>query len=190
MGCIGCALIAAAVTANQSWLDRHFLPAFFISRATFVMTEWVVRVVTGMIGLTLAVFARRKIACALSADWTRVLATLLAVVLAFGTAEWLLRRTRLRAAEEVPPRKEPLRYLDARLGWLFVPSHMGYQSNNGRRVHNNSDPSNSDPSNARNRVRSSGHRSVVVVPPGATGLSNKRQLSLLDLSQSRNRSSH
>src|SRR5437016_3851272 len=76
MGCIGCALIAAAVTANQSWLDRHFLPAFFISRATFVMTEWVVRVVTGMIGLTLAVFARRKIACALSADWTRVLATL------------------------------------------------------------------------------------------------------------------
>jgi hypothetical protein len=46
----------------------------------------------------------------------------------------LLRRTRLRAAEEVPPRKEPLRYLDARMGWLFVPSHVGYQSNNGRRV--------------------------------------------------------
>src|SRR5262245_18600514 len=134
VGCIGCALLATAIAADQAWLDRHFLPAFFVSRATYVTTEWLVRGTTALFGLITAVLARRRIACALSADWTRVFTTLLAVVLAFGAAELLLRRTRLRAAEEVPPRKEPLRFLDARLGWLFVPSHVGYQSNNGRRV--------------------------------------------------------
>jgi len=134
LGCIGCALIAAAIAADQPWLDRHFLPAFFISRAAYVRTEWLARMTALLLGLTLALLARRRIARALSADWTRVFATLLAIVLAFSTAELLLRRTRLRAAEEVPLRKEPLRQLDPRLGWLFVPSHVGYQSNNGRRV--------------------------------------------------------
>src|SRR5947208_8860267 len=85
-------------------------------------------------GLILAVFARGRLARVIAADGMRFWATLFAVVLAFGTAELSLRRTRLRAAEEVPPRKEPLRHLDARLGWLFVPSHVGHQSNNGRRV--------------------------------------------------------
>src|SRR6185369_9105653 len=97
-------------------------------------TALLVRITVIVMGVVLAVVARRTIARAMSADWTRVFVTLLAIVLAFGTAELLLRRTRLRAAEEVPPRKEPLRHLDRRLGWLFVPSHIGYQSNNGRRV--------------------------------------------------------
>jgi len=133
LGCTGCALITAAIAAGP-WLDRHFLPAFFISRATFVKTAWLVRITAIVLGLMLAVVARRRIARVVSADWTRVFVTLLAIVLAFGAAELMLRRTRLRAAEEVPPRKEPLRHLDPRVGWLFVPSHVGYQSNNGRRV--------------------------------------------------------
>src|SRR5436305_9199791 len=134
LGCIGCALIAAAIAAGQPWLGRHVLPAFFISRGTFLTPAWLVRITAIVVGLVLAVVARRRIARAMSADSTRVFVTLLAIVLAFGTAELMLRRTRLRATEEVPPLKEPLRHLDARLGWLFMPSHVGYQSNNGRRV--------------------------------------------------------
>jgi hypothetical protein len=63
-----------------------------------------------------------------------VISIALAIVMAFGVSELMLRRVHLRAAEEVPERKEPLRHLDARFGWLFVPSRVGYQSNNGRRV--------------------------------------------------------
>src|SRR5207253_1153440 len=58
----------------------------------------------------------------------------LAAVMAFVMTELMLRRIHLRAAEEVPELKEPLRHLDSRLGWLFVPSRVRYQSNNGRRV--------------------------------------------------------
>ena len=133
LGCIGCALIAAAIAANQDWLDRHFLPAFFVSRAQYVRAEWMARSALVFLGILL-LFARRRAARAIAGDPPRTAMTLLAIVLAFGVAELLLHRTRLRAAEEVPPRKEPLRHLDARLGWLFVPSHAGYQSNNGRRV--------------------------------------------------------
>jgi hypothetical protein len=134
VACIGCALIAAAVAAGPRWLDRHFLPAFFVPRATLVRAESLLRIAAALLGIALAVLLRRRIARAVAADWTRAIAIALAIVLAFGAAELLLRRTRLRAAEEVPPRKEPLRQLDARLGWRFVPSHVGYQSNNGRRV--------------------------------------------------------
>jgi hypothetical protein len=134
LGCIGCALVAAAIAANQAWLDRHFLPAFFVSRAEYVRAEWIARIAVALLGVVFALFARRRIARAITEDPLRAAMTLLAIVLAFGAAELLLRRTRLRAAEEVAPRKEPLRHLDPRLGWLFVPSHVGYQSNNGRRV--------------------------------------------------------
>src|SRR5436305_14966766 len=72
LGCIGCALIAAAIAAGQPWLDRHFLPAFFISRGTFLKTAWLVRITAIVVGLVLAVVARRRIARAMSADSTRV----------------------------------------------------------------------------------------------------------------------
>src|SRR4051794_8653989 len=132
--CIGCALVAAAAAADQPWLDRHFLPAFFIPPAQYVGAEQMARLAVALIGVVLAVLLRRRAARFIAKDPVLILTTLLAFVLAFGSAELFLRRGRLRAAEEVAPRKEPLRFLDARLGWLFVPSHVGYQSNNGRRV--------------------------------------------------------
>ena len=35
VGCMGCALVALAIAANQQWFDRHFLPAFFVTRAEY-----------------------------------------------------------------------------------------------------------------------------------------------------------
>src|SRR4029079_9139948 len=94
----------------------------------------VARVAVILAGILIAILARRPLARLLTNRRSQVFSIALAVAMAFGASEIMLRRMHLRAAEEVPARKEPLRHLDARLGWLFVPSRVGYQSNNGRRV--------------------------------------------------------
>lgn len=134
VGCTGCALVVFAIAANQQWFDRHFLPAFFVTRAQYVRMETMVRIAAALLGLLIAIVIRRPLGRSIAGNPSRTLSTALAVVLAFGAAEMMLRRVHLRAAEEVPERKEPLRHLDARFGWLFVPGRVGYQSNNGRRV--------------------------------------------------------
>jgi len=130
----GVVLIAAAIAANQAWLDRHFLPDFFIARETFVRTENSVRVVVALIGVALALIVRRPLANFLTRDPLRTFGVVLAVIASFGTAELMLRRIHLRAREEVPARKEPLRHRDVQLGWLFDPSRVGFQRGDGRRV--------------------------------------------------------
>jgi hypothetical protein len=96
--------------------------------------ELYARVATAVLGAALALVARRPIASAVAQNRARTFHIALAIVLAFGASELMLRQTYLRAAEEVPARKEPRRHLDSRLGWLFVPSRRGYQGNNGRLV--------------------------------------------------------
>jgi hypothetical protein len=134
VGCTGCALVALAIAANQQWFDRHLLPAFFVTRDQYVRMEMCIRIAAAATGLVIALLARRPLARAIAASPSRAVSIALAIVMAVGGSELMLRRVHLRAAEEVPERKEPLRHLDARLGWLFVPSRVGYQSNNGRRV--------------------------------------------------------
>src|SRR5206468_10456771 len=41
---LGVALVTAALAANQSWLDRHFLPSFLLPRVWYVRIETIVRV--------------------------------------------------------------------------------------------------------------------------------------------------
>jgi hypothetical protein len=36
---VGLALVVAAMAANQAWLDRHFLPSFFLPRYWYVWIE-------------------------------------------------------------------------------------------------------------------------------------------------------
>jgi hypothetical protein len=134
VGCMGCALVAFAIVANQHWFDSHFLPAFFVTRVHYVRMETYFRIAAAVLGIVIAVVVRRPAARWITNRPSRAVSTALAVAMAFGATELMLRRIHLRAAEEVPERKEPLRHLDSRLGWLFVPSRVGYQSNNGRRV--------------------------------------------------------
>jgi len=133
IACIGAALVAAAIAANQRWLDRHFLPDFFIPRATLVRVETGARIAVAAAGMMLLMI-RRPLSRFLTRDFARTAVLAVAVAASFGSAELVLRRTHLRAKEEVPARKEPRRHLDARLGWLFVPSRRGYQTINGRRT--------------------------------------------------------
>jgi hypothetical protein len=134
VACIGCAVLVCALVANQQWFDRHFLPAFFVSRAKYVQVEQSARVAAAILGAALTFVVRRPIANAVTQNPARTLHIALAIALAFAASELMLRQTYLRAAEEVPARKEPRRHLDSQLGWLFIPSRRGYQSNNGRRV--------------------------------------------------------
>lgn len=130
----GALLIAAATAANQSWLDRHFLSDFFIPRATQVRVETNIRIVAAGIGILLIFAIRRPLARFLGRDRVRTLYLVIAIVAAFLAAEVILRKSELRAKEEVSARKEPQRHRNAKLGWLFVPSRAGYQKINGRRI--------------------------------------------------------
>src|SRR5713226_3173582 len=131
---MGCALVAVAIAADQHWFDQHFLPTFFVSRARYVAVYRFVRAGTAALGLLIAFFLRRPIARSVVQTPARALLVALAIVMAFGAAELVLRHRPLRAAEEVPAKVEPRRRLDARLGWVFVPSRAADQTREGRLV--------------------------------------------------------
>src|SRR5258708_38160459 len=131
---LGLALIASAAAANQQWFDRHFLPDFFVPRARIVQVETNVRIATVAAGSILLLLCRRPLARFLVRDRIGALVVALAIAASFCAAELVLRQSHLRAKEEVSPRNEPRRHLDAQLGWLFVPSRSGYQTVHGRRI--------------------------------------------------------
>jgi hypothetical protein len=136
---IGTALLLCALAADHQWFDRHFLPSFVLSRRLYVLVASLARVVTAVLGVALAIVLRPRVGRlvgrvpgrTLIADAGRIL---LAIVLALGTAELVLRRTFGHAAEERPGDEEPLRRRDQRLGWVFVPSRTGHEKNGGRVV--------------------------------------------------------
>jgi len=136
---IGIALLACAVAANQQWLDRHFLPAYNVSRHVSVLLESFARVVTAAIGAAFAIVVRPRFgrlvarvpAATLLADAARVA---FAVALALGTSEVVLRQMFSRATEEQPADEEPLRRPDRRLGWIFVPARTGRDTVGGRTI--------------------------------------------------------
>jgi hypothetical protein len=142
---IGAALLACAVAADQKWLDRHFLPTPSVSRRLYVLLESFARVAAAALGISLAFVARPRIgrlvarvpAGTLIADAVRVT---LAVVLALGTSELMLRLTFRRAAEEQPANLEPFRRPDPRLGWVFVPDRTGRDRVAGREIEYAFDP--------------------------------------------------
>jgi hypothetical protein len=134
---IGVALLACAFGANQRWLDRHFLPAYNVSRRAYVLVESLARVLTAAIGAALALVVRPRLgrlvahapAATLFVDATRVA---LAVALALGASEVALRQMFSRATEEQPADKEPLRRPDRNLGWVFLTARTGRDTVGGR----------------------------------------------------------
>jgi hypothetical protein len=143
---LGIAFLMCAYLANQAWLDRHFLPAFFASHRTYVIAESAVRIVMALLGMTLALFARRVPTGVSLADIARIT---LAIALALGASELILRHTLFGgAAEERPDTEEPRRHRDPLLGWTFVPARTGHNTIAGRTIDYTFDP-------AGYRVRSS-----------------------------------
>jgi hypothetical protein len=136
---IGIAVLACAVAANQRWLDRHFLPAYNVSRHTYVLVESAARIVTAAFGTALALVVRPRLgrlvarvgAAPLLLDAAPVA---LAVALALGTSEVVLRHLFSRATEEQPADEEPRRQPDRRLGWIFVPARAGRDTVGGHAI--------------------------------------------------------
>src|SRR3984893_3233361 len=129
---IGIALVVCAFAADNRWIDRHFLPSFVVSRRVYVLAASLARAVTAALGLAVGLLGRPRIAHLVTrlpagrliADAARIL---LAITLALGTSELVLRRTFGHAAEERPGDEEPLRRRDSRLGWVCVPPRTGHE---------------------------------------------------------------
>jgi hypothetical protein len=137
---IGAALAAIGVFASQRWLDRHFLPSFFLTRQSYVLLETGARVAIGTLGLWLAVFARARVARFVAGTPVRAISVALAGVLALAAGELVLTRAHLRPAEWLGRDREPRRQADPRLGWIFVPARTGRSTIGGRVVEYALDP--------------------------------------------------
>jgi hypothetical protein len=138
-GLIGVALLACAIRADHAWLDRHFMPSFFVSRRAYVLAASSLRVVAVALGVTIVFFVRPRVGRHIARLPTRTLLAnaarvLLAIALALGTSEFLLRRTFRRAVEEAPADEVPFRHGDRWLGWTFVPARTGKNKIGGRMV--------------------------------------------------------
>lgn len=129
---IGCGLIAAAAAANQAWFDRHFLPSYWTPREEIVRSELFVRIAVAVAGAVIVLLAQ-KVARLLRREPLYLFTISLAVILAFGASELVLRAWR-RGPHEFSTGSEPRSHLDARLGWLFDVSRTGSATHLGRHV--------------------------------------------------------
>jgi hypothetical protein len=129
----GLALVVAAIAANQSWLDRHFLPSFFVPRDWYVWIESSVRAACAVAGLVL-VLARSRVARMLTQAPALTLQVFLAALLAIGAGELAVRWMNLRPTGWILPEEEPRRQADPQLGWVLVPGRVGHASVSGRSI--------------------------------------------------------
>src|SRR5215831_16536881 len=127
----GAALIVAAVAANQSWLDRHFLPSFFIPRHWYVLIETVVRGAIAAVGAAF-VLGRSRLARLVVRAPTMTVWVVGAAVLAIASSEVALRWIHLQPTGWLLREEEPRRQDDSYLGWVLAPARTGRTTVGGR----------------------------------------------------------
>lgn len=130
---IGLTLIIAAAAATQGWLDRHFLPSFFMPRPWYVAIENAVRLTIAAAGV-IVVAARRPLGRVVVRA-PRLLASIVAAaLLALLASEIVLRTVHLQPTEWLQPEEEPRRQTDPQLGWVLAPARTGHTAVGGRRI--------------------------------------------------------
>src|SRR5215470_8258175 len=137
---VGIALLLCALIANRGFLDRHFVPSFFLPHHTYVVLQTFGRLAIAIVGTWLALIARRRAGRFAARTSTGVLHVVIAVVLALGASELLLSRVHLRPAEWLSAEDEPRRQPDPRLGWTWMPERIGHKSIGGRVIDYSIDP--------------------------------------------------
>jgi hypothetical protein len=130
---IGLALVVATAAANQAWLDRHFLPSFFVPRQWYVWIESAVRLVIAAAGFAL-LLGRRRVARLLTDAPALTLAVIAAAVLAAAAGEFVLRAVTFRPTEWLRAEEEPQRREDAELGWVLAAGRTGHSRVGGRPI--------------------------------------------------------
>jgi hypothetical protein len=121
---LGIALVAGAIAANQAWLDRHFLPSFFVTRSWYVRAETIARVTIAAVGVLLLLVARGVGRGVARSPWGAA-SIAVAALLALGAGELILRRTSPRPLGWLVADDEPRRQFDPRLGWVLTPHRVG-----------------------------------------------------------------
>jgi len=134
VACIGTALLSCALVANQRFLDRHFVPSFFLPRDWYVVLQTSGRLVVALLGTYLVLVARRRAGRFAARTPAGLFRIVIAVVLALGVSELVLSRVHLRPAEWLSARDEPRRQPDQHLGWTWIPGRTGHKSIGGRVV--------------------------------------------------------
>jgi hypothetical protein len=127
-------LVAWAYIADQDWFDRHFLPAFFVSRQTYVLIESIGRAAAATIGLALLFVIRPRAGRFASRSPLLVVNGVAAIALAGVASEMILEQLHRHAAAQEPLGQEPRRRVDPRLGWRFVPSRVATHLESGRTI--------------------------------------------------------
>jgi len=126
------AFLVCAIVANQRFLDRHFVPSFFLPRQWYVVLQASSRLVMAAFGLFLVAVGRSRAGRFASRSPARALHLVIATVLALGASNLMLRTVHLRPAEWLSPEDEPRRQADPRLGWTCVPERIGHKNTSGR----------------------------------------------------------
>jgi hypothetical protein len=130
---IALVLVVCAIGANQRWLDRHFLPSFLFSHATYAQLETAARFLLAVAGATFVRLVPRAGQWAANSP-AQACRIAVAIALAIAASEPALRRAHLGPAEWLRPDEEPRRRADSRLGWTFVPARTGHATIGGRVV--------------------------------------------------------
>src|SRR5215472_7313934 len=132
VACIGAAFLACAIVANQRFLDRHFVPSFFLPRHWYVVLETFGRLVMAALGAGLVTLGRSRAGRFASRAPARALNVVIATILALAASNLMLRRLHLRPYEWLSAAEEPRRQLDSRLGWTWLPGRTGHKIVGGR----------------------------------------------------------
>src|SRR5215471_7693310 len=103
---IGGGLLATAIVANQRFLDRHFVPSFFLPRHWYVVLETSGRLVMAVLGAWLVTVGRSRAGRFASRAPARALHVVIATILALGASNLMLRRVHLRPYEWLSPDEE------------------------------------------------------------------------------------
>ena len=136
---VGTAFLVCALIANQRFLDRHFLPSFLFPRHWYVVLQTLGRVVLLILGaLLVSLFGR--VLHALPRERLTVFQIVVAIVLAFGTSELVMRHVHIGPAEWLSSNEEPRRIPDPRLGWIWAPLRTGHKTIGGRVIDYAIDP--------------------------------------------------
>jgi len=137
---IGAAFLACAVIANQGFLDRHFVPSFFLPRHWYVLIQTSARLAMAILGTWLLLVARRRAGRFAERTPAAALRIVVAVVLALVASNLMLRLVHLRPAEWLSSKDEPRRQPDPRLGWTWVSERTGHKDIGGRVIDYSIDP--------------------------------------------------
>jgi hypothetical protein len=129
---IGVALVVAAIAADQRWLDRHFLPSFFMPRRRYMQIQTMVRLALAITGISFAVLARPVSRLRTTRATLHALRMVIAAVLALAAGEVALHYMGIGPTAWLFSEDEPRRQPHPRIGWTLVPRRIGQKIIGGR----------------------------------------------------------